>query len=325
MKLYYFAYILRQVSTQEKYLHNIADFASAFHHSENNSLKTSFKRGDDKLYLTKIDGYQNTFYFLKTSNDDLLKRINEQDFSVTGMGDKLESNEKMAFTSHIHFSTDQSVLAIASGIGCPRFDIFAEYINELFIKVGLADFEIELIALSSSASKKDLLEMEVVNSIYVDVDADEGIGKALLKELAGDNTPGVGSFRIIIEPTAGNMTQALKSIISRKESNNTSGIIKLGAKAKHDEFKGQLMEYWLDNESSLADKINPRTKRKNIADQIGEKFDSNLQLSNLYKNFVDNQNNLIVAGKADLLAYNNKSKFNESTQLIEKNDENSDS
>ncbi|TCN78035.1 hypothetical protein [Shewanella fodinae] len=324
MKLYYFSYIIRKISTQEKYLHNIADLLGAFHKSNNVALKSSFKRGDEKLYLTKIDGYLNTYYFLKTSNDDLLKRINEQNFTVSDIKDKLESGEKMAFTAHIHFSTAQPILAIASGIGCPRLDVFADYTNELFKKVGLNDYEVEFTALSANSTKKDLLEMEVVNSIFIDIDADEGIGKTFLKELAGEYTSGVGSFRVTVESTQGNIKDTFRKIIKKNDQDKNRGIIRVGAKAKHDELTGQLMDYWLDNENVLADKINPKAKRKSIADQIGEKFDQNSQAITLYEKFINNQPNVNSTENATLTRFNAPESFNVDLKRDE-DDENTDS
>lgn len=289
MKLYYFSYFIRKKSTQEKFNYNISQLIRAYCHSKNVALKSSFKSGDEKLYLTKVAGYQNTYYFLKTSDDDLLKRINETNFLVGDIKDNLQDSEKLAFTSHFQLAVDRAILAIASGIGCPRFDALVDYVNRLFTKSGLDDYEIELIALSAEATKKDLLEMELVNSVYIDIDADNGIGKTIANELFGNNTAGLGNFKVKVESATGNMKNAFKSIVNKKDK---SGILKIGAKAKHDEFKGILMEYWLDNENVLADKINPRAKAKSIADQIGEKIDTNQNVINLYKLFLNNQVNL---------------------------------
>ncbi|MCF2901556.1 hypothetical protein L1267_14340 [Pseudoalteromonas sp. OFAV1] len=308
MKLYYFSYFIRKISTQEKLIHNISDLLTAYCKSNNNALKGSFKYGDEKLYLAKIDGYKNTYYFLKTNNNDLLKRINENSISVGDIKDKLHNNEKVAFTSHIHLSSDRSILAIASGVSCPRIDTFADYFNNLIKKLGLNDYEIEFTALTSNATKKDLLEMEVVNSIFVDVDADNGSGKAILSELFGDTNSGIGGFKITVESTQGNIKEALKKIINKKDK---SGIVRIGAKAKHSELKGQLMDYWLDNENALSDKLSPSAKRKSLADQIGEKFDSNAQLQTLYNSFISNLTNAKTDTDANLVSANDQKYFDD--------------
>jgi hypothetical protein len=315
MKLYYFSYVIRKTSTQEKIIHNIFGLLNAYCKSSNTALKVSFKYGDEKLYLAKMDGYQNTFYFLKTNNNDLLKLINEISIAVGNMKDTIKSNEKVAFTSHIHLSSDKSILAIASGISCPRIDTFADYFNRLLKKIDLPDYEIEFTALSSSATKKDLLEMEVVNSIFVDVGADNSTGKALLKELFGDSDAGIGGFKITVESTQGNIKEALKSIVNKKDQ---SGIVQIGAKAKHDELQGQLMEYWLDNEHALSDKLSPSAKRKSIADQIGEKFDGNLQVTTLYNSFIDNIPNAKSEPDANLTLANELTFFDEREEGNEK-------
>lgn len=323
MKLFYFSYLIRKTDTQQKLLHNISEFMGAYHKSKNAALKGSFKRGDEKVYLTKIDGYLTTYYFLRTSDHDLLKHINVQNFSVNDIKDKLATDERMAFTAHMHLSSDKPIIAIASGIGSPRIDMFADYINELFKKVGLSGYEIEFTALSSNPTKQDLLQMEVINSIYVDIDADEGIGKSILKEIAGNSTKGIGSFRITIESSEGNMKSAFKGILNKIQGKN-SGVIRVGAKAKHSELKGQLMDYWLENENVLSDIINPKAKRTSVPDQIGEKFDTNPLVNTLYLKFIQNQPNVISDADTTLLAYNDSAPF-DAINVNSTNDQDSDS
>lgn len=303
MKLRYFGYYLREFNSQETFLYNIKKIIDAFVSLHNVELKSSFKRGDEKLYLTKVAMQKNLYYFVRTSDDDLIKRINEQSLTVGDISDNLAENEKVVFASYVYICSKKQMIAFASGISCPRCDDFADYINEMFAKVGLKDYEISLKALTTTSSKQDLLTMEVVNSIYVDVAADQGIGKKICKLLTGSETGSIGNFRITIEPSGSNLRDVFRQLITKHDTTKSGDKIRFGAKAKHDELKGQLMDHWLDNENNLTDSLNPRAKRKAITDQITEKFDQNEKLESLFNSFVSNNR---LSEKSVILLDNHK-------------------
>ncbi|CAK3116174.1 RexA-like intracellular sensor of abortive infection system [Vibrio crassostreae] len=292
MKLRYFGYYLREFDSQETFLYNIKPIIDAFVSSNNIELKSSFKRGDEKLYLTKVAAQKNLYYFVRTSDDDIIKRVNEQSITVGEISDNLAANEKVAFASYVYICQEREVIACASGMSCPRFDDLTDYINEMFRKVGLNNYEVNLSALTTTSSKKDLLEMEVVNSIYIDVAADRDISKYLCKKLTGSETGSLGNLRITVEPSGSNMKDVFRKIVHKHDttgqSTNTDGIMQIGAKGKHDELKGQLMDHWLDNENNLTDSLNPKAKRRKLPDQIGEKFDQNEHLASLFNEYVSN-------------------------------------
>lgn len=323
MKLRYFGYYLRNFDTQKKFLFNIKPIVDAFISSNNMDLKSSFERGDDKLYLTPITGHKNIYYFIRTSDDDFIKRINEKNLTVTDIVDKLSANEKVAYASHVYLSEIDCVMACASGISCPRFDDFADYINELFNKVGLDGYGYHIDALSLNSEKVDLLKMELVNSVYLDVAADKSLGKLIAKELTGNSDSSIGNFRITIEPAGTNLKDAFSSMLNRLapkgSPDNQQGVTSIGAKAKLNEFKGQLNEYWLDNERNLTDNLNPKARRK-LPDQISSKYDENKTLSDLYKKYISN-NNLKVKKDKLLSMYEDNKKF---SNITERSDDDSE-
>lgn len=312
MKLRYFGYYLRKFETQDKFLFNIKSIIDAFVSSKDMALKGSFKRGDDKLYITPVTGHQNLYYFVRTSDNELIKRINEQNLKVGELTDRLSENEKVAYASYVYLSDDDCILACAGSTSCSRFDDFAGYINELFKKVGLEKYELTIEALTSNSEKKDLLQMEMVNSVYIDVAADRGLGKLIAQELTGSTESSIGNFRITIEPSGTNLKQMFAKMLNRlvpgKKAKNEQGVTRIGAKAKHDELKGQLTDYWLDNENNLTDSLNPKATKVLLPDQIAAKFDSNLQIDGLYKLYIAN-NGLKKQADSLLQKYTNSMQF----------------
>ncbi|WP_412523110.1 hypothetical protein [Shewanella chilikensis] len=309
MKLRYFGYYLRQVNTQKKFLFNIKPIIDAYISSTNMVLKSSFKRGDSNLYLTQVPSQTRVYYFVRTSDDELIKRINQQNLTVSDIASQLSANEKVAFASYIHLDPKQSIVACASSTSCPRFDDFANYMNEFLQKVRLSNYEFYIDALTSSNDRADMLKMKMINSVYVDVAADKGLGQLIARELTGNTTSSLGNFRITIEPTGTNLKTTFDAVLSKLAPNSkyAKGVIRIGAKAKHDELKGQLNDVWLDNENNLADSLNPKGKVK-LEDQITAKYDANLSLAKLYADYVSNQNLKPIADPL-LQKYTNKSQY----------------
>ena len=196
----------------------------------------------------------------------------------------------MGFASYLYIDSKRSIVALANSSISPRCDALADYFNSLFTKLDIDNYEVEFKALSKQAKKKDLLEMEMVNSAYVDVDASKGIGRVIMRELFSSKQGGVGKFKITIEGNA-NMKEAFSNLLNRFTDAKgkyieEGGVNSIGAKAKEDELKGQLMDYWLDNEGALHDNLNPRAKTKSLSVQIDEKVEENKKLTSLYDNFL---------------------------------------
>lgn len=316
MNLRYFGYSIRDKNQQNAFVYNIKGILDAYCNSTNNILKSSFIDNGENVYLIKIDEHKNLFYLIKTNNHDLIKQVNKVNFSVGDIQDKLSADERIGFASYIYFCDRSSIFALANSIGSPRFDNLCEFINALFSKVGLNDFEFEACALNKNAEKKDLLKMEVVNSIFIDVDANKGLGKLIKDYLFTRNQSGIGNFKITVESTSGNIKDAFTGMMNEftDSSGNIdviddTGVQKIGAKAKLDSLRGNLLDYWLDNESCLSDVLNPKAKRKSINEQIEEKFDNNLFKDSYYEGFKI-QKNIKVESNSFLDVYKKSAKFN---------------
>ncbi|HAT8001525.1 TPA: hypothetical protein GF082_18820 [Citrobacter braakii] len=294
MKLRYFGYVVRNNKEQKEFIYNINNVLSAYCQSDNTLLKNSFVYNKENVYLLKIPTHQNLYFLIKTHNNEIINQINKKTFTVSNIKDKLTDDEKIGFASYVYFDDRNNIFAIANSINSPRVDVLCEYINVLFSKVGLGNYEIEASSLTKNSKKKDLLEMEVINSIYVDVDASKGLGTVIKDYLFSTGTQGIGNFKIVVESTTGNMKDAFSGLMSNftnedgvLENINESGLQKIGAKAKQDALRGQLLDYWLDNESGLSDPINPKAKVRTIMEQIERKYDDNLFKDEYYISFVE--------------------------------------
>lgn len=317
MKLRYFGYFIRNKRSQKKFLYNIKEILDAFTSATNLRLKSSFMVGGESLFLAKVDGTPNQFYFVRTSNAELIKRINLSQITIGDIHDRLEQDEDVAFASYVYVSSRDCVMAVASSQGAPRFDTLAEYINSLFYKSGLINYELEIHALTSAPTKESLLEMEVVNSIYVDVDANSDKGALLSRLFLRNNSTGIGSFRVIIESQHGNIKDVMPAFIEENPVNaadssevitDRSGIIRVGVRGKHNELAGQLMDYWLDNSSVISDNLNPKAKRALLPEQIAQRFDDNRLRAPLYERFVS-ENQLTSLEVDSLNNFKNPSSF----------------
>ncbi|CNK41455.1 hypothetical protein [Yersinia aldovae] len=315
MNLRYFGYVVRDNKQQNAFIYNINLIMKAYCESNNSLLKSGFLHNGENIYLIKIEEHQNLYYLIKTNNNDIIKQVNQKSFSVGDIQDKLTADEKIGFASYVYFCNRTNILAIANSIGSPRIDTLCQYINVLFSKAGVGTYEIEASALTKNSEKKDLLKMEVVNSIFIDVDANKGVGKLIKDYLFSNDQSGIGNFKITVESTTGNMKDAFSGLMTSFTDSqgvvnnvNDSGIEKIGAKAKLDALRGQLLDYWLDNENGLSDTLNPKAKRKSLMEQIEEKFDGNLSKDSYYKSFVE-QKCVVVEANSNLDIFKDKKAF----------------
>lgn len=312
MKLRYFGYLIREDSSQEKVLFNIKSIIDSFCTYENTSLKNSFKKLGSNLYLTKIEDYNNLYYFIKTNTSELIKNINTNNFSVDDIESKLKQDESLGFASYVYLCPKRSIIGIANSNISPRSDVFAEYVNNLFAKLDRAKYTIEMKALCQSAKKKDLLEMEFVNSAYIDIDANKGLGKLICNQIFSSEQKGLGKLKIKIEGTS-NIKEAFQGIVNKYTDDkgcyvNDEGVNNIGAKAKEHELQGQLMDFYLDNENILSDNLNPRAKRKSLSEQIDDKVTSNSKIEKLYQRYLS-QNKHEKSQISDLIEFREVKKF----------------
>ncbi|MFM4913691.1 hypothetical protein [Aeromonas dhakensis] len=328
MKLRYFGYFIRNRNAQDKFLYNIKGILDAFTAATNLRLKSSFMVAGDSVFLTKIDGFPNQFYFVRTSDADLVKRINRRQITIGDIQDRLEKDEDIAFASYLYVSSKDCLFAVASTQGAPRFDALADYINSLFHKIGLGNYEVNILALTDSPTKESILKMDVVNSIYVDVDANSKKGNLLKELFLKKDSDGIGTFRVTIESKHGNLKDivpvfvdenpvekvddTLESLLD-EDISDRSGIIKVGFRGKHNELAGQLMDLWLENASVLSDTLNPKAKRLTLPMQISQKFDDNVFRTKLYADFII-ENELTHLDVNALNKYNDIAPFEDSDE-----------
>lgn len=290
MKLRYFGYYLRNEIMQNKFLYNIKPIIDAYTKSSNCALKSSFKIGNEHVYLTKISGHQNLYYLIQTNDRDLIRKVNSLTFTVQNIREILNTDEKIGFTSYVYIDPKLNIIALANSIASPKYDVLNDFINNLFSKIGLKNYKIEMSALSQNKNKKELMKMEIVNSMFIDIAADRGIGSLISNALFGSHASGIGNFKITIQSTRGNIKDSFDYFAKNNIDENNMldkklGATSFGVRAKEDSLRGHLLDYWLDNEECIFDTINPKAKRKNVAQQIEGKFDSNKDKDNLLDKF----------------------------------------
>ena len=246
MKLRYFGYFIREDDSQELNLFNIKGIIDSFCTYENSSLKNSFKKLGSNLYLTKIEDYNNLYYFIKTNTTELIKNINTNNFSVDAIESKLKQDESLGFASYLFICPNRSVIGLANSTISPRNDVLTEFVNNLFMKLDKSNYSIEMTALCQSAKKNDLLKMEFVSSAYLEVDAKKGIGKVICDRILNE-TKGIGKLKITIEGNH-NIQDVFKDMMSKYTNKDgeyveDEGVDKIGARAKEHQTHGQLMDY----------------------------------------------------------------------------------
>ncbi len=135
MKVNYFGYYIIKEPTGEKYLTSISGLLKSFCKYDNSELKNKFSYEDENLYLLHHVG--DTFLFMQTRNNELIKKINTQNISLGEIHSLLSENEKIGFASYVLLKDDY--FGYGSTLLAPKVDVFIGYINELLRRIGQAD------------------------------------------------------------------------------------------------------------------------------------------------------------------------------------------
>jgi hypothetical protein len=293
MKMYYFGYAIISNESKKKYSVNVHEFIKKFIHYTNYSLKHSLSVSGVYYCLTESKDSGTIFEFTKSiPNNETLKKINKNFAEVDDVSNSLTPSETIGTSSYIKIDSEGAMFGYANTTSSPRVDEFISFMNKAFIKLGSDEYTIEASLLTEITTREDILEMEMVSSAYIKVDADRKLGRQI-SDLLFNTGDGIGSFTIKIiakdnlKPNlaalVGNVTDERGGI----DSDNDIGIQEIGVRAKKSELQGALSDLWLDSNTKIFDTLNPNSKTR-LAIQIDNKFSCNEEKSEALEKYQSN-------------------------------------
>ena len=136
MKISYYGYSIERHQDQRHYLMDLGSFLNQFCAFDNPEFKSTFTHGGEHVYL--IRQLDKLFLFLMTRNNEVIKKINARDLSVTEIYSLLNQQESLGFVSYLSF--DCYFFGYASTVLAPRVQVFENFVNKVFDSLGIHEY-----------------------------------------------------------------------------------------------------------------------------------------------------------------------------------------
>ena len=250
MRLNYFGYSVMDKSNNTHFIFDMRPIIKAFVELESPKFKNSFVHLDDNIYLLKSG--ENFYVYLVTKSNDVIKRVKKTNLSFSAIQDLLEEDENIGFASYIYM--DDSYLGFASTLSAPRHASFSKYINEVFDKIGLKNYNLILHPLTREATFSDALSMYKLGRSTLQVTPDNGLFKDMRDFFGGsaEEFKNIDSIEITIKPRP---QQDIKKAIAKVIKNRDEEGLKKFITRATEHVGDQALDLYLVGSGQLSDEI----------------------------------------------------------------------
>lgn len=269
MKFSYYGYCIKNVKTGVRYLHDITLLMRTFCEHQDPTLKNKFKHNGDNLYLLPHDG--NIYNFIQTKDSEVIKKVNRSDISVSEIYDTLEDSETLGLASYILIRN--GYIGFGSTMGAPRFQTFANFVNDILEALDLSPYKFELNPFLNKYTREDALMMPFIGKSRIQVTHQNTLFHKLTDLFGGNASEftDVDCFEVTIKPKRRrDIGQATRRVMSHVSD---AGLDQMALKAKS-EATESLTEIYLTEKGHLFDIINSKPQTE-IASTIRRKVREN--------------------------------------------------
>lgn len=284
MKINYFAYCFEHAQTRERVLFDLRDFMKGFCSLDDPNFKNGFKFHDENLYL--FPNVEDVFLFLVTRSGEVIQKINSENLSVSEISSLFSENEKLGFASYIIMDKDH--FGFASKMWSPKVDIFANYINQLLVSLGIKDWMFIPHSLLYQATKDNAIKLPYIGKTVIEMDKSNSFMKDLFGAfgISGEDTVDFGSIELMIKPVPRkNIKPTVKKFL---QNISDEGVQKMMLKAK-DETMSSLTDIYIVGQGAISDRVS-NTRVEKIPDLMYEKKTQNELLSQKLAEYLENGN-----------------------------------
>ena len=273
MKLNYLGYYLYNNETGEKTLCDIRPFLKAFCRVSSSEYKNTFHHHGDNVYL--MYNTNNVFVFIITKDNDLIRKVNSSDLTESEIMDLLDENEHIGFASYVVLG--DANLGFGMTLLSPRVDVFAGFINQILMSLGVYTWTFRLQAFVESATKADAMQMNFYSKATIELETQNTLCSDLLTLLTGQvvDTAQVEGLEIIIKPKA---RRDISNVVKRTLENiPDDGVKKLVLRAKED-VGSMLTDIYIVGSGGLSESVTVNNSVE-FPIAIQRKFTANAKLT----------------------------------------------
>jgi len=253
MKLNYFNY---QVTERSEliYSFDMNDFFSAFVDVNNPTWKNQFSVSGENIYLFRLPSYRN-YMFLKTAQNEFIHKIDKNNLGHNEIAEELRRDESLGFASYIYIG--DKFLGIGSTFSAPRHTAFAKFVNDIFQKISLHDYQFSLKPLERIASRSEVMKMQHVGRMNLSVDTSNSFAQSIAGLFRADahELDAIEGVEVIIKPKR---QTDIKNIANKVfDVVGDVGVEKLVVRAKQ-ELTDKLADIYVEGRGVLYDFIESR-------------------------------------------------------------------
>lgn len=269
MKVNYFGYCMKNHVTNQKVLFDLRDFLKAYCRYAGAEFKNNFFHNDEHVYL--IHHFNDTFLFLITRSNELIRKVNTNNISVGEINSLLAQDEQLGFASYLHIKADH--FGFASTLLAPKVDVFTIYVNNIFESLGIPDWKFLPQALLYQATKEEALALPHIGKTTIELSKENSFVQDLLATVSANTTDitELGSIEIIIKPkTRKNIKTTVSKFLSKIPD---KGVEKIIMKARS-EGASQMTDLYLVGRGAISDSVD-KSKETRIPNLLEDKITNN--------------------------------------------------
>jgi len=284
MKVNYFAYYMMQNATQSRIKFDIRPLLKEFCRFDQPKFKASFRHNDEYLYL--LPHLQDTYLFVITRSNEVIRKINTNDTSIGEIHNLLQANEHIGFASYVLIK--DNFIGYCSTSFAPKMILLTQYINELLEKLGIINYSFHAHPLTASATKSEAINMPFIGKTSIEITPENGFFSHVLEQLGADisSLEDIGGLEITIKPLRGkNLKEPVTDVLN---SLSDDGVKKMITKAKGDMYP-HLTDLYLVGQGAITDNITKKQEEE-IATALNDKASSNRRMQRRLMEFQDDAN-----------------------------------
>lgn len=269
MKLSYYGYSIKHRGSDTQHLFDIRPFLNAFCRLPSVGFKSRFTHRGEQVFLLRQS--QNLYLFLMTRTNEIIKKINSTNLTVSEIYDVLQQDERLGFASYVFIK--DSYLGFASTVMAPKFGSFGEFVDDVFNAVGLGGYEFVLHPLLQQSTRGEAMSMGIMGRTRVQVNKENSVFDDIRNSFGAtpEDFVDVDSMEIIIKPRSrANISSAIAKVITNLPN---EGVDRFVVRAK-EEAGDQLLDVYLEGKGRVSDTIK-RENEQSLHAQIRDKIERN--------------------------------------------------
>lgn len=282
MKLSYFGYSVEDINNAQQYIFDLRPFMSAYNKTDI-LFKSGFNHGEDHLFLLPCK--KNLYHFIITRQNEIIKKIQSSDLIVSEIADMLEDGEKIGFTSYVYFG--KFFIGFASTLKAPKAKIFNNFMNDIFSKINIRNYNFILHPLMNQALEEEVMQMPFIGRSTMIIKKDNNFFQDIAKtfNFSVNDSVYIDSFLITIKPKPRkNIEKAVKKVIQYTDDDGLDQFI-LRAKEDLDE---NLTDFYLVGKGQVSDILKGRNENE-ILNEIYRRSQNNTLLQEKIIEFKENE------------------------------------